>query len=159
MPRNPFRKPTPYERAREELREQLEKAEQTLADVAEPLPKPARRPIMIAAVGGAAALALVLLRRAGSTGTRPDIPEPGPVQPTAPLGPDSERLNDPALKAKVESELFALDEAPKDRIDVGVADGVVTLRGTLDSRDQTTTITAAAERIDGVRRVENLMTS
>jgi osmotically-inducible protein OsmY len=47
---------------------------------------------------------------------------------------------------------------PKEKVNVGVADGVVTLRGRLDSVEQTTTLTEAAEQIEGVRRVENLLT-
>jgi osmotically-inducible protein OsmY len=45
---------------------------------------------------------------------------PGAGRPDA-----AERLNDPALQAKVESEVFRAASAPKDRVSVNVADGIV----------------------------------
>ena len=58
------------------------------------------------------------------------------VRGKAERGPADERLNDPALQAKVESEIFRDAAAPKDKVSVNVADGVVYLRGELDDRSR-----------------------
>lgn len=69
----------------------------------------------------------------------------------------SERLNDPALQAKVESEIFRPADAPKDSVSVNVEDGVVYLRGQLDDPAAIETLRQAASRVDGVRGVESLL--
>lgn len=71
--------------------------------------------------------------------------------------PASERLNDPALQAKVESEIFRPADAPKDKVSVNVEDGVVYLRGELDDPSAIETLREAAARVDGVRGVESLL--
>src|ERR687895_405938 len=45
-----------------------------------------------------------------------------------------ERLNDPALRDKVESEIFRDDDVPKGRVSVNVESGIVFLRGEIDDR-------------------------
>ncbi len=171
MPRNPFRKQTPYERALREVKKSTAEARSKAKKSAAAAelatgraPEPARKPLLAASAVGVAGVvvATILGLRKVFSGTptgadAPGVPSPD-VSPTAPSGPTDDRLNDPALKAKVESELFADKDVPKERISIGAADGVVTLRGTLDSVDQTTRVTAQAEQIDGVRRVENLLT-
>jgi osmotically-inducible protein OsmY len=71
--------------------------------------------------------------------------------------PAAERLNDPALQAKVESEIFRSEDAPKDKVSVNVEDGVVYLRGELDDPSAIDSLREAASKVDGVRGVENLL--
>jgi osmotically-inducible protein OsmY len=68
-----------------------------------------------------------------------------------------ERLNDPALKDKVESEIFREPDAPKDKVSVNVENGVVYLRGELDDRDAIERLRDAAGKVEGVRSVESLL--
>lgn len=72
-------------------------------------------------------------------------------------GRTAEDLNDPALARKVESEIFRAPDAPKDRVDVNVADRVVYLRGTLEDADRSAALARSAASIEGVKRVENLI--
>ena len=67
-----------------------------------------------------------------------------------------QRLNDPALVRKVESEVFRDEEIPKGKISVNAEYGVIYLRGEVPSRDVMDELTARARRVDGVRAVENL---
>jgi osmotically-inducible protein OsmY len=69
----------------------------------------------------------------------------------------AERLNDPALKDKVESEIFREPDAPKDKVSVNVEDGVVYLRGQLDEREAIERLRDAAAKVEGVRSVESLL--
>jgi osmotically-inducible protein OsmY len=71
--------------------------------------------------------------------------------------PASERLNDPALQAKVESEIFRDPDAPKGRVSVNVEDGVVYLRGELDDQAAIDGLRQAAAKVEGVRGVESLL--
>ena len=71
--------------------------------------------------------------------------------------PAEERLNDPALQAKVESEIFRDPDAPKGKVSVNVQDGVVILRGELDDQATIDGLREAAGRVDGVRGVESLL--
>jgi osmotically-inducible protein OsmY len=68
-----------------------------------------------------------------------------------------ERLNDPALAAKVQSEIFRDADAPKGDVSVNVEDGVVYLRGQVDSPDAIGGLEQAARSVEGVRGVENLL--
>jgi len=72
-------------------------------------------------------------------------------------GRDSSELNDPALAAKVESELFRPEGAPKGSVDVNVEDRVVYLRGEVADRSQLEELIARAQAVDGVARAENLL--
>lgn len=72
-----------------------------------------------------------------------------------PPGRDSSELNDPALAAKVESELFRPADAPKGSVDVNVEEHVVFLRGEVERGEQVEELVARARRIDGVAAVEN----
>lgn len=169
MPRNPLRKRSKLERVsdRAELAaEPIREAAATLRDRADallseidtlepPVPERRRRPLVVAVfiAGGAA---LVYAIRKATSGSSEELPSPT-VTPTAPAGPTDDRLNDPALKAKVESELFADGDVSADKGDVliDVADGVVTLRGSVGSDERIVELVAVAEGIDGVRRVES----
>jgi osmotically-inducible protein OsmY len=71
--------------------------------------------------------------------------------------PAEERLNDPALKAKVESEIFRDPEVPKGRVSVSVEEGVVSLRGELEDQATIDALRDAAAKVDGVRGVESLL--
>jgi osmotically-inducible protein OsmY len=71
--------------------------------------------------------------------------------------PASERLNDPALQAKVESEIFRAPDAPKGQVSVNVEDGVVYLRGELDDEAKIEDLREAAAKVEGVRGVESLL--
>jgi osmotically-inducible protein OsmY len=68
-----------------------------------------------------------------------------------------ERLNDPALAAKVQSEIFRDAEAPKGDVSVNAEDGIVYLRGQVDSPDEIARLEQAARGVDGVRGVQNLL--
>jgi osmotically-inducible protein OsmY len=67
-----------------------------------------------------------------------------------------ERLNDPALARKVETEVFRGDEFPKDKISVNAEYGVIYLRGEVPSQEVMEELTKRARGVDGVRAVENL---
>jgi osmotically-inducible protein OsmY len=70
--------------------------------------------------------------------------------------PAEERLNDPALAAKVESEVFRGEDIPKGKINVNVEYGVVYLRGEVPDRDLMDELVARARKVEGVQGVENL---
>jgi hypothetical protein len=71
--------------------------------------------------------------------------------------PAQARLNDPALARKVESELFRDEDTAKGAVSVNVENGVVYLRGELDDSQQIAKLVAEAQRVEGVREVENLL--
>jgi osmotically-inducible protein OsmY len=79
------------------------------------------------------------------------------VTPGAGREPAEERLNDPALARKVESEIFRGSDVPREKVSVNVQDGVVQLRGELDSQAQIDGLAAAAHAVDGVQGVEVLL--
>jgi hypothetical protein len=82
----------------------------------------------------------------------------GAVHEAAPSGGDGVgELNDPALEEKVESEIFRAADAPKGQVSVNVEEGVVYLRGELDSEDQIEALVEAAGDVEGVRGVESLL--
>jgi osmotically-inducible protein OsmY len=69
----------------------------------------------------------------------------------------AERLNDPALARKVESEIFRGADAPKKDVLVNVEDGVVYLRGQVDQPETIDRLVEEARKVEGVRGVENLL--
>jgi osmotically-inducible protein OsmY len=71
--------------------------------------------------------------------------------------PAAERLNDPALQAKVESEIFRDPAAPKGKVSVNVQDGIVVLRGELADQATIESLQEAAASVEGVRGVESLL--
>jgi osmotically-inducible protein OsmY len=79
------------------------------------------------------------------------------VAPGTDREPAAERLNDPALQAKVESEIFRDPDAPKDRVSVNVESGVVYLRGELDDPGAIERLRNAAAKVEGVQGVESLL--
>ena len=78
------------------------------------------------------------------------------VTPGAGRDPAEERLNDPALVNKVESEVFRDDSLPKGSISVNAEYGVVYFRGEVPSQEAMEELTKRARGVDGVRAVENL---
>ena len=83
----------------------------------------------------------------GMAGSAPGVGRP----------PAEERLNDPALAQKVESEVFRDTDVAKGNINVNVEDGVVYLRGEVTDRAIMDQLVARARNVDGVRGVENLL--
>ena len=81
----------------------------------------------------------------------------GAVHEVTPSGSEPEPLNDPALAAKVESEIFRDRDAPKGEVNVSVEDGVVYIRGELESRDRIEELAASARAVKGVGGVVNLL--
>jgi osmotically-inducible protein OsmY len=73
--------------------------------------------------------------------------------------PAAERLNDPALKAKVESEIFRGAEAPKGQVSVSVEEGVVSLRGEVEDPATIEELREAAGKVDGVRGVDSQLST
>jgi osmotically-inducible protein OsmY len=80
----------------------------------------------------------------------------GSVTPGVGRAPVEERLNDPALAQKVESEVFRDEQIPKGNVSVNVEEGVVYLRGALPSEDVKSELASRARAVDGVRGVEDL---
>ena len=78
------------------------------------------------------------------------------VTPGTGRAPADERLNDPALVSKVESEVFRDDSLPKGSISVNAEYGVIYFRGEVPSQEVMEELTKRARRVDGVRAVENL---
>jgi osmotically-inducible protein OsmY len=68
-----------------------------------------------------------------------------------------ERLNDPALQSKVESEVFRAANAPKDKVSVNVENGIAYLRGELDDREAINRLVGTVGNVEGIRGVENLL--
>ena len=79
------------------------------------------------------------------------------VAPGTGREPAEERLNDPALQAKVESEIFRTEDAPKDKVSVNVEGGVVYLRGELDDPSAIESLREAASKVEGVLGVQSLL--
>ena len=78
------------------------------------------------------------------------------VTPGAGREPADERLNDPALARKVESEVFRDEQIPKGSISVNAEYGVIYFRGEVPSREVMDELTGRGRAVDGVRAVENL---
>lgn len=76
--------------------------------------------------------------------------------PGAGREPAEERLNDPALARKVESEVFRDDTLPKGDISVNAEYGVIYLRGQITDREAMDKVVERARGVSGVRGVENL---
>ena len=81
----------------------------------------------------------------------------GMVQKARHLREEPKDYDDATLKAKVETELFRADGAPKGRVNVNAQGGIVQLRGELESRDMIDDLVRKARKIHGVREVESLL--
>jgi osmotically-inducible protein OsmY len=80
----------------------------------------------------------------------------GNATPGAGRAPAEERLNDPALARKVESEVFRDEKFPKGDISVNAEYGVIYLRGQVPDKETMDELATRARAVDGVRAVENL---
>jgi osmotically-inducible protein OsmY len=80
------------------------------------------------------------------------------VTPGAGRAPAEERLNDPALVQKVESEVFRDEHIHhvKGHIKFNAEYGVIFIRGEVPDEQTREDLTIRARRVDGVRAVENL---
>ncbi len=65
--------------------------------------------------------------------------------------------NDQALTEKVKSEVLGDPEVPKDKINIDVSDGIVALRGELESRELMQALDEKVRKVTGVRAVQNLL--
>jgi len=70
---------------------------------------------------------------------------------------DGNEPGDATLAAKVESEIFRDKDVPKGDINVNAENGVIYLRGQVDSPDLIERLVAAARDVDGVKDVESLL--
>jgi osmotically-inducible protein OsmY len=77
--------------------------------------------------------------------------------PGAGREPAEERLNDPALARKVESEIFRDAGIDKGDISVNAEYGVIYLRGEVVDTDAKDELVKRARAVDGVRAVESLL--
>jgi osmotically-inducible protein OsmY len=66
-------------------------------------------------------------------------------------------FDDVTLARKVETEIFRDADVPKGRINVNAREGVVELRGELDSPDLIEALVEKTRKVQGVRGVENLL--
>jgi osmotically-inducible protein OsmY len=81
----------------------------------------------------------------------------GLVQKAKHLRQEPKDYDDATLKAKVETELFRPEGAPKGKVNVNAQNGVVQLRGELDSHDLIEELVHRTRKIQGVQDVENLL--
>jgi osmotically-inducible protein OsmY len=65
--------------------------------------------------------------------------------------------NDATLTSKVESEILRGADVPKGQVSVNAEQGVVYLRGEVESPDLISQLEQAARKVQGVRDVENLL--
>ncbi|MDX6449821.1 MAG: hypothetical protein QOK13_209 [Gaiellaceae bacterium] len=68
------------------------------------------------------------------------------------LNPDDQTLVD-----RVESEIFRDRKEVKGKVNINAEEGVVVLRGELESQDLIEDLVNAVREVDGVRNVENLL--
>lgn len=73
------------------------------------------------------------------------------------VAPEKPAPNDEALADRVRSEVFRPAEAPKGHVNINVEDGIVYIRGDAGDPKQIRELIRKAEKVDGVRRVENLI--
>ncbi len=70
--------------------------------------------------------------------------------------PAEQRLNDPALTSKVQSEVFRDQQIPKDKLSVNVENGVAYFRGEVPDQKTMDELVGRARKVDGIKGVENL---
>jgi osmotically-inducible protein OsmY len=78
-------------------------------------------------------------------------------QKAAHLREQPKQYDDQTLKDKVESELFRDAHAPKGHVNVNAQNGVVQLRGEVDSPELIDELVRRARKVQGVQEVENLL--
>src|SRR3954471_17699899 len=76
---------------------------------------------------------------------------------SAATGGDSAPGDDNTLKAKVETEIFRADDAPKGSVNVTVVNGIVELRGEVPDQSWHERLESDARNVTGVSDVRNLL--
>ena len=94
-------------------------------------------------------------RRAERTAHGVEAVAYGRAQRLAHLREEEKQLDDVTLAHKVESEIFRAPDAPKGDVSVDVQHGVVNLRGEVADGEWITRLGEAAEKVDGVKGVDN----
>ncbi len=126
-----------------------------LAKRAVPKRKKSRSKLPLIAAAGAAfaaVLAVVKRRKVADTAKGAAHGAKSAVTP-------ERSYDDVTLARKVESEIFRPADAPKDKVSVSVADGVVELRGELDDQKQVEELGKSAKSVEGVKDVRNLLST
>ena len=102
-----------------------------------------------------------LLRRSAAEGQRKARYAAGVAKGAAyeagGAGDGAESLPDPDLANKVRTEIFRGEDAPNGDVSVNAEDGVVYLRGEVDSAEEIERLAAQSQEINGVRGVVNLL--
>ena len=88
-------------------------------------------------------------------------PQSAPAEPAT----DADKLkaetklhpDDQTLVDRVESEIFRDRKKVKGKVNINAEEGVVVLRGELESQDLIDDLVKAVHEVDGVRNVENLL--
>jgi gas vesicle protein len=105
----------------------------------------------------AAATARDLVGAASRTARRVGSDAQGMSERLSHAGGGDVMPSDAALSDKVESELFADPRIPKGKININVEEGVVVLRGEVDTSGEADELIRKAQRIPGVARVDSLL--
>ena len=105
---------------------------------------------------------LALFRRGGTTAARAgqavSAEASGVKQKVAHRKEEpKEDPNDQTLAAKVETEIFRDEDAPKGQVNVNAEDGVVYLRGEVDRPELIEVLEERARKVQGVQDVQNLL--
>jgi BON domain len=97
-------------------------------------------------------------RRAGRLGRRAASGAYGATMKATHLREaEKPQLNDADLAQKVQSEVFRDPDIPKQRVNINAENGVVYLRGEVDTPDLIRQLEKATHDVQGVRAVENLL--
>jgi osmotically-inducible protein OsmY len=81
----------------------------------------------------------------------------GVTQKVKHLREEEKDLDDVTLARKVETEIFRAADSPKGQVDVNAVDGVVYLRGEVETPDMIAELEQATRKVSGVKGVENLL--
>jgi len=103
------------------------------------------------------AIARRILRKTEKAGRLVGAQAYGATQKLIHAGSERPPENDVVLKEKVESEVLGQDKHAKAKINVNVAQGVVSLRGELDSEKKIAELVQDVRKVKGVVDVENLV--
>jgi osmotically-inducible protein OsmY len=81
----------------------------------------------------------------------------GVTQKVKHLREEEKDLDDVTLARKVETEIFRDADSPKGQVNVNAVDGVVYLRGEVETPDMIEELEKATRKVSGVKGVENLL--
>jgi osmotically-inducible protein OsmY len=98
-----------------------------------------------------------LVRRGERMGRGAAAQAHGMKQKATHMREEPKELDDVTLARKVETEIFREADAPKGQVSVNAVDGVVTLRGEVESADLVQDLEKRTRKVSGVERVENLL--